>query len=93
MTTIVRSKKAIYNEMLDDEDFYLKRKRSRKATRETFLSELNGYRKTDKNVKSYEKLYYQLTGRKLKDMDKDQINDLIIFIISCKINNESKTEE
>lgn len=78
------------NALLDDEDFIIKRQRNRKPTRKAFLQELNDLRKADKNVEVYEEIYYNLTEKKLDDLDANGINDLIIFIINQQLANERK---
>lgn len=78
---------------LDDENFMVKRKVQHKPTLQGFWKELKDMRKADKNVELYEQSYYELTGRKLYDMDINQLNDLMIFIISQKINYEIKRKE
>lgn len=80
------------NALLDDEDFIIKvkRERSRKPTKKTFLQELNDLRKADKNVEVYEEIYYTLTEKKLEDLDMNGLNDLIIFIINQQLANERK---
>lgn len=78
------------NALLDDEDYLIKKKRSRKPTKETFLQELKDLRKTDKNVELYEEAYYTIMEKRLEDLDANGINDLIIFVINQQLANERK---
>lgn len=80
------------NALLDDEDFIIKRQRSRKPTKKVYLQELADLRKADKNVEVYEEIYYTLTGKKLDDLDINGLNDLIIFVINQQLANERMEE-
>lgn len=80
------------NALLDDEDFIIKRQRSRKPTKKVYLQELADLRKADKNVEVYEDIYYTLTEKKLDDLDINGLNDLIIFIINQQLANERMEE-
>lgn len=80
------------NALLDDEDFIIKRQRSRKPTKKVYLQELADMRKADKNVEVYEEIYYTLTEKKLDDLDINGLNDLIIFVINQQLANERMEE-
>ena len=79
--------------MLDDEDFITKKKIQHKPTLQGYWKELKDMRKADKNVELYEQAYYELTGRNLYDMNIEQMNDLMLFVINQKINYEIKQKE
>lgn len=72
----------------DDEDFDIDRKPrsfTKGEIREELVKELKGYRKSDKNVKDYEKQYHEMFNTNLRTMTVEQLNDMITYIIHCKI--------
>lgn len=72
----------------DDEDFDINKKPrsfTKGEIREELIKELKKYRKSDKNVKDYEKQYHSMFNTNLRYMTVEQLNDMITYIIHCKI--------
>lgn len=72
----------------DNEDFDIDRKPrsfTKGEIREELVKELKGYRKSDKNVKNYEKQYHEMFNTNLRTMTVEQLDDMITYIIHCKI--------
>ena len=72
----------------DDEDFDIDKKPktfTKGEIRDELIKELKEYRKSDKNVKDYEKQYHSMFNTNLRTMTVEQLNDMITYIIHCKI--------
>lgn len=81
----------MYN--IDDENFDIQKSRRHEYSRKDAMEQLKALRLKDKNVLLYEKMYHSLFNTNLRFMDRNQIDDMINFIINQQLVAEREIKE